>query len=476
MSRDDQDFVGYVVSSIPTDVKKYTQEVADFSRDFADSVERHIDTVAASIRQTLQATPWIPESIRPPPPLVRRPPPILPLSYLERVQNWVLRNRAITAAIVAFLGTGTFIVWRRRKFYRQKRRAKRAANGARTEVVILAGSPHSPLTKVVALDLERRGFIVYIPVSTLAEEQTIHSELRADIHPLNIDITSPISTAKTLEKFSANLVQPPRHGCSSSHTLRLSSFIIIPSYPSTHPTGPISTLSPSLLSDALNTHLIYPLGLLHAFLPLLLFPDQVSDTSSTPSSTSMPTIILLSPSLPTSLHLPHHASESLTTNALHSYLSTLRSEVSPNTLSITTLKLGSLTTLSHPTRTQVARYRSTRYGSPSPTPNPEPTSILAWEHARATQERERAVALRELHNGVFDAVVGKRRGTLYVGRGSWAYDLVGRWVPGGMVGWMMRRRGVGGWGDGAGAGWEKLGGSTEWERVEEERGYERVYG
>lgn len=180
-------------------MKKYSQEVADFSRDFAESVERHIDTVAASIRQTLQTTPWIPESIRPPAPPVRRTAPKLSLSYLDRVQNWVSRNPAVTAAVIAFLSTGTFIIWRRRKLSRQKRRARRAANGARTEVVILAGSPHSPLTKSIALDLERRGFIVYIPVSTLAEEQTVHSELRADIHPLNIDITS---VSFTYSKFS----------------------------------------------------------------------------------------------------------------------------------------------------------------------------------------------------------------------------------------------------------------------------------
>ena len=172
-------------------MKKYSQEVADYSRDLADSVERHFDTVAASIRQTLQTTPWIPDSIKPPaPPPVHRPQPLLPLSYIGRAQSWISRNRAITAAIVAFVGTGTFIIWYRRRSYRQKRRARRAASGARTQVVILAGSPHSPLTRSLAEDLERRGFIVYIPVSTLIEEQAVHSELRADIHPLNLDITS----------------------------------------------------------------------------------------------------------------------------------------------------------------------------------------------------------------------------------------------------------------------------------------------
>ena len=114
----------------------------------------------------------------------------MPQSYLAKVQEWLLKNRAITAAVVAFIGTGSFIIWRQRRHYRQRRRAKRAANGARTEVVVLAGSPLSPLTRTLSLDLERRGFVVYIPVSTLSEEQAIRSEMRADIHPLQLDITS----------------------------------------------------------------------------------------------------------------------------------------------------------------------------------------------------------------------------------------------------------------------------------------------
>ena len=48
-------------------------------------------------------------------------------------------------------------------------------------------------------------------------------------------------------------------------------------------------------------------------------------------------------------------------------------------------------------------------------------------------------SLRELHNGVFDAIVrGKgRNGTMFLGRGSRTYDLVGKWVPNSVVGWMM---------------------------------------
>ncbi|MCJ1393840.1 hypothetical protein MMC18_006716 [Xylographa bjoerkii] len=464
-------------SSIPTDVKKYSQEVADYSRDLAESVERHFDTVAASIRQTLQTTPWIPDSIKPPPAPVRRPLPIVPRSYLEQAQDWVSRNRAISAFIVAFIGTGAFVIWRRRRSYRQKRRAKRAANGARTEVVILAGSAHSPLTRSIALDLERRGFIVYIPVSTLAEEQTIHAELRADVHPLNIDITSPVSTAYTLDKFSANLAHPPRHGTPSTHNLHLASFIILPSYPPTQPTGAITTLMPSQWSETLNTHLIYPLGLLHAFLPLLLSQPQ---PASQPQAPRLPTLLLLSPSLPTSLHLPHHAPESLTTTALTSYLRTLRSEIPSTSLTITTLKLGDLS-LFKPSRSKLALYRPQRYDSSSSVSRTRsPVEQATMEKERASEARAHAIELKELHNGVFDAVVGARTGTVFVGRGSWAYDFVGKWVPGGVVGWMMRRRGAKRLGDEA-AG-EILGGSAEWERVEEEEeeeegeGGTRVYG
>ena len=47
--------------------------------------------------------------------------------------------------------------------------------------------------------------------------------------------------------------------------------------------------------------------------------------------------------------------------------------------------------------------------------------------------------LRELHNAVFDAVVKDkgRGGAVFVGSGSWMYDFVGKWVPGGVVGWML---------------------------------------
>lgn len=161
----------------------------------SNTLEAHFVSVASSINEALRTTPWLPDSIKPPRrPLRHATVPATPASvgYLECSQDWISRHRALTAAIVAFVGTGAFvIIWQRRRRSRSgKRRARRAKNGARTEVVVLAGSPYSPLTRSLSLDLERRGFIVYIPVNDLSEEHLVQSESRGDIRPLNLDITS----------------------------------------------------------------------------------------------------------------------------------------------------------------------------------------------------------------------------------------------------------------------------------------------
>lgn len=52
--------------------------------------------------------------------------------------------------------------------------------------------------------------------------------------------------------------------------------------------------------------------------------------------------------------------------------------------------------------------------------------------------------MRELNDAVFDAMVKGRGGIVRVGAGSGIYGFVGRWVPRGLVGWMMGIRKVGG--------------------------------
>ena len=183
------------LDGISNEINRLTESIEKHFKAVASSLLEY--PVAASIRKTIQSSPWLyEEPFRPPP--TRR---MVATGYFEACQRWVSEHRAVTAAAVAFVGTGAFIIWRRRRADRTKRRAKRAKNGSRTEVVVVAGSPHSPLTKSLSQDLERRGFVVYIPVHSLSEEQLVQSEARADIRPLHIDITSVSSTTNVRERL-----------------------------------------------------------------------------------------------------------------------------------------------------------------------------------------------------------------------------------------------------------------------------------
>lgn len=46
------------------------------------------------------------------------------------------------------------------------------------------------MVKAIATDLERRGFIVYITVSSADEEHIVRSENRMDIRALWLDLTT----------------------------------------------------------------------------------------------------------------------------------------------------------------------------------------------------------------------------------------------------------------------------------------------
>ena len=143
------------------------------------------------------------------------------------------------------------------------------------------------------------------------------------------------------------------------------------------------------------------------------------------------TLLFLTPSIVPSLTLASHAVESVAAGGLQQYISTLRKEVQGQDVNIVQLQLGhfdyglsvendqqQLVLSQHFSVAEVTRQRLEKRG-------------LLKDSAKGT-------SLRELHNDVFDAIArGKgRNGTIFVGRGSRTYDLVGKWVPGSIVGWM----------------------------------------
>jgi len=126
---------------------------------------------------------------------------------LERLQGWIARNRVLLAVII--LGSGAlvtgFIVQHNAKEMGRKRRAKRFANGQRKEAVgmsypscglirVITGVTTDPLTRSVALDLERRGFVVFCAVPP-SGEQDVEQEGKHDLRALPLDLAEVLASS-----------------------------------------------------------------------------------------------------------------------------------------------------------------------------------------------------------------------------------------------------------------------------------------
>lgn len=190
----------------PKDLGPYIDKVVNAAQDAAEEVDRTVHQLSSYLRKTLSNTDWIPESARP------SPPSTSPLNQLTksgnlpslwiRTQNFAIRHPIFTSFVVS-LGLSSAAYYVKYKVFkagRRRRRAKKTSSGARIEVVIVAGSMHEPLARALVLDLERRGFIVFVVVASIEEERMVHTELsssRSEIRPLRLDPTDvcPISFA-----------------------------------------------------------------------------------------------------------------------------------------------------------------------------------------------------------------------------------------------------------------------------------------
>ena len=74
---------------------------------------------------------WLPAAIRP----GRAPQRMRPQGMADRMESWMTRNRAWTAAILAFIGTGVVLYYGGKKLHGKRRKARRASSGARKEIV-----------------------------------------------------------------------------------------------------------------------------------------------------------------------------------------------------------------------------------------------------------------------------------------------------------------------------------------------------
>jgi hypothetical protein len=369
------------------------------------------------------------------------PPP--PRGFMEKATAFVSRNRTAIAVVLFFTGTTLVLARRSRKEHSRKRRAKKLRGGGKKEIVVLAGSSlHDPLTKSLALDLERRGYVVYVTVSTTEEDSLIQSESKADLRPLWIDLTSStpnptIDIHPSLEPIKELLSKPtrpssPAYGSTGAEAMSMAGLVILPGS-SGYPSDPLIHLAPNDMIDTINTRILSPILTVQQFLPLL---SRYSQTSS-PAS-----IVFAYPSIPRSLGSPNQLPEVITAASLASLKDSLQREIRAATASITLteLRLGNFD-VSQPVHKEQALAQQNHWHSSHRAATPSPSrSIIKGSSAR------------DFHNAVFDAlappmtykpfglvevVFSKPSGPIYVGSGARFYAVVGSAVPSGLVGWMM---------------------------------------
>lgn len=159
-------------------------------------IDEQVERLAELVRDSLANTPWLPDYARPRPRAPVLPPPVesgdaalAALSLLDRSRAWAWRHKVLVAAAVLLAGGLAYRAHRRRRLRYRTRRAKRSRSGGRLEVVVMAAQPGTPLTKSLALDLEQKGFVVYVVCADADEEAVVHNLHRQDIRPLLVDIT-----------------------------------------------------------------------------------------------------------------------------------------------------------------------------------------------------------------------------------------------------------------------------------------------
>ncbi|KAJ6260716.1 hypothetical protein Dda_4945 [Drechslerella dactyloides] len=395
-----------------------------------DQADKHFDAIASSLREKTQDANWmsLPGSFSkraPPPP----PPPAVDVHAGTRgfggaVCRWVGEHRWLVAGMVAIVVGGGVVMVKRRRQRGRRRKALKAGNGARKEVVVIHGQPHDPLVKSTAHDLERRGFIVYIAVSSHDDEQVVLNEGKADIKPLQIDILDTLSARASIARFLSYLRSPavPFPGAPSHH-LRFTALILIPD--SHFPTGPIETIPLDHWSDTFNLKLIQTLAITQLFLPIVTeFRSRV---------------LFVTPSIPYSLRLPFHAPEVAAVGALEGMIGCLRREVGYTGVQVVWIKTGALDFSGN----------GNGNGSGKSTQQACRADVLGWSpsvrsvyargyvSARAVGD-VRGSSLREVNAAVVAGMLDRRvKKVVRVGSGSVAYDVIGRWVPEGVVGWML---------------------------------------
>ncbi|VVT46568.1 uncharacterized protein SAPINGB_P001278 [Magnusiomyces paraingens] len=402
-----------------------------------------ITNVASKGKLTFQNT--VQQQQQPPPPPLKTSIFSINAAWTA-LWDWATANKALAGALAGLILTGSvYYLYRLNlgyiagpralKFWRRRRLARKAPNGGRSEVVVIAGSPAEPLTRTIAADLARRGYIVYWTTSSPEEEEIVEREESEDIRPLLIS-PNDVGSVRASIKALASVLNVPATAFPGAipHMLTLAGVIVVPDL--YYPTGPVESICVDAWSDLVNSKILGPIFLLSNGLLDLVRAHEAR-------------VLLLSPTIMGSLTPGFHAAESLVSAALDALSLAVSRELASQDIPFVHIKMGSFD-VSHGGAAHHAARAKQRERAVQ---NQVRADILAWpDHLRAiyartyqaaatalqSDSRIRGEPLRLLNYTIFDALNDHRPSRVYyTGRGAYTYSVLPKFIPENLMSWLL---------------------------------------
>lgn len=325
----------------------------------------------------------------------------------------------------------------------RKRRVPKLLNGARRDVVLVIGSPTEPLTRLIALDLEKRGFIVYLTILDAKDLKYVESNtITDDLNYLNLN--DSYSFELQLMKFSKLLETPvvPFQGANPHH-LRLLGCIFTPSL--YFPIGPVEHVTIASWTKVTERfHVI--LKLLSSGLIALIRKQQPHCK-----------MLVMTSNVISSLNLPYHAPETYYQKSLQNLFTSLTREVKQHKISVTQIKLGNLQIGSASTKTGVTSSSvSNLISSEIRSWNTEMQNLYGEKFAKTNPTKtysgrsgilrlksgSQGDSLRDLYHQTFNLlcpsnVAKMNPAVVYCGSGARIYDWIASVLPVNFISWLL---------------------------------------
>lgn len=345
-------------------------------------------------------------------------------SGYEHWNKWLRSCRYEFVVLGGGIGLGALVYYHRAKWgntalnrVKQRRRVPKLANGARKEVVLVVGSPTEPFTRLLALDFEKRGFIVYLTILDEKDARYTQSNpITDDINYLSLDGSADL--ALLIGKFRQLLRVPvePIKGA-EQHFLHLAAVVFAPNL--YFPMGPLENISPSAWERDMSRTKLYTLLFSAGFLQLVR--EQRSK------------VIAIIPNIASTLGLAYHGPEVVFQNSMKDLFSVLSKEVALHGVSMSQIRLGNLHLSALSPKSRVPAMVEAEIRSWSTDLQELYGKQFQRQQTKTLRPQCRLaglILLAGLHHLLFDMIFQNHpSGVVYYGLGSRAYERLAAMIP-----------------------------------------------